>query len=233
MKVAIHQPTYIPWAGFFEKIAKVDLFVILDTVCFEKNSFDNRNRIGSKEGPLWLTVPVATKGKFGANSWRNIEIVNTKNWRKKHLSSIKQSYSKTPFFGSYIENITEIYSKEWSSLFDLNMTFIFFILKELGIKTEVRLASENEYRSRKSDLVLEIVEKYQGDEYFSGSLGKDYLETEKFTEKGIKVNYQDYKHPVYDQVFSPFISHLSVLDVLFHKGGDSLCTILGKNASNG
>lgn len=226
MIVSIHQPSYLPWLGYFEKMALSEKFVILDTVQFEKNSFDNRNKIRIKEGWCWLTVPVKTKGQFRGMNWQNLEIQNQNNWRKKHLSSIKFNYSRSPFWNNYAEELEDIYARDYERLIDINMTLIHFFRKQLGITTPLVFASEMQLVESKSDLVLEILSKLEATKYYSGALGKDYLELEKFSDVGISVDFQDYKHPEYEQRFPGFVPNMSALDLLMSMGDESKRLIL-------
>ena len=125
MIVSINQPGYLPWLGYFHRIAISDLHVVLDQVQFEKNSVTNRNKIKTPTGWNWLTVPVKTKGKFGALSINNIEIDNTKDWAQKHWKTICQNYSKSPYFKEYSEGFEKIYESKWERLIDLRVKIDF------------------------------------------------------------------------------------------------------------
>lgn len=226
--VSIHQPGYLPWLGYFEKIAAGDVHVFLDTVQFEKNSFDNRNRIRTHTGSLWLTVPVVTRGKFGENTLREAELDTKQPWRKKHWKTLSLNYAKAPFFSKYAAFFEETYNTEWTRLLDLNLHLTRYVLSELGLNREFIMASDLNVEGRKSELVLNICKATGATTYVSGALGKDYLELESFQENGIRVVFQDYAHPQYTQMFPGFVSHLSIVDLLFNHGPESLNILLNR-----
>jgi hypothetical protein len=222
MIVSIHQPNFLPWLGYFHKLAESDIHVILDNVQFEKNSFINRNRLKIPSGWMWLTVPVLTKGKFGKNPINEVIIDSKSRWQEKMWKSIWLNYSRAPFFKLYFEPLGEILKTPHEKLVDLNLSLQHFLLKALSLEIKLIRASELKVEEKKSDLVLAICEKLGATIYFSGSLGQGYLEEDKFKDKGIKVIYQDYRHPVYHQLGGEFVSHLSIIDLLFNLGPESL-----------
>lgn len=226
MIISIHQPSYLPWLGYFEKMALSELFVILDTVQFEKNSFDNRNKIRTSKDWCWLTVPVKTKGKFQEMNWQNLEIQNQINWRRKHFSSIKANYGRSPFWSNYAEELECIYDKHYERLLDINLAFVHFFRRHLGITTPLVFASDMQLVETKSNLVLEILVKLKATAYYSGALGRDYLELETFSKNGIDVEFQNYWHPEYEQRFPGFVPYMSTLDLLLSKGDESREVIL-------
>lgn len=211
MILSAHQPAYLPWLGYLDKIIGSDLFVYLDSVQFEKNSFTNRNRIKSPQGPIWLTVPVKMKGHLG-RTLREIEIDNSQNWQKKHLNSIYLNYKKAPRFESIYPLIEPFFAKEYRSLSELCWEQLQFWCREFRIDTRIVRSSELELASRKSDLVLDLCRRFGADQYISGILGRDYLDEAEFRLQGIEVNYQDYQHPGYRQLWGGFEPCLSVLD---------------------
>lgn len=224
MIVSIHQPNFLPWLGYFHKISESDVHVILDNVQFEKNSFINRNRIKISSGWMWLTVPVFTKGRFG-ETIDNILIDSRNRWREKMWKSIWLNYSRTPFFKDYFDPIGDILKRPWNKLIDLNISLFNYLLEALNIRPRLIYASELKIRKKKSDLVLGICKELGAKVYFSGSQGRDYLIEKRFKKEGIMIIYQDYRHPVYRQLFGDFISHLSVIDLIFNCGPESLFII--------
>jgi len=228
LKVAIHQPGFLPWLGFFEKVASVDCFVLLDTVQFEKNSFDNRNRVRDKTSAHWLTVPVLSSGRFGNNDWQALEINNNVNWAHKHIASLKQWYGRSIYWSDIEALLCKVYGEKYEYLLDLNLDLIFGFCKLLGIKTKIIQASTLGVTQKKSKLVLEIVNAVGGTQYLSGVLGRDYLELDGFKSYGIDVSFQDYKYPVYAQLYPNFISGLSILDLYANHGADSFDILMRK-----
>jgi len=223
-----HQCVYLPWLGLFHKIALSDAYIYLDTVQYLKKDWNNRNKIKTIQGGIWLTVPVQTKGKFN-QTLKEVQIDNSVNWRKKHWQSIKLNYSKAPYFNRYAGFFEEIYQHEWDYLNDLNKTILMFLLEELKIKVDFIDSDKLNLVGEKSDLVLDMCLKTKADTYIFGTLGKDYADVNKFNENGVKVIFQEYKHPEYKQQFGKFEPYMSVIDLLFNCGNDSLDIIMSGN----
>jgi len=137
MIVSVHQPHYLPWSGYVDKIDSADVFVLLDCVQFEKNGWQNRNRIKTSQGESWLTVPVLHD--FG-QLINETSIDNKMKWRQKHLKSIVTNYSRAPFFKKYINTFENIYLKEWDNLSTLNTEMLYMFSEITGVKTKIRLS---------------------------------------------------------------------------------------------
>ena len=221
MIVSINQPAYLPWPGFFDRILKSDLHIVLDHVQFEKNSLTNRNKVKTPQGWSWVTVPVRTKGKFKDCALSDLEINNDLKWSHKHYQSLISNYSKSPFFEDYRDFFKEIYARDWPLLLPLLEKTNSFLMDQLGIKTETIKSSSLSPEAKKSDLVLELCQKVGATTYLSGPLGRDYLDEGSFKEAGIKVLYHDYEPPEYPQIFGDFEPYMSVIDMLFNCGADS------------
>ena len=221
MIVSINQPAYLPWLGYYQRIASSDLHVILDNVQFEKNSYTNRNRIRTDVGWAWLTVPILTKGRFGDLEIRNLQINTQTPWRKKHWKTMCQYYTDAPFFDKYQEFFRDLFDREWTRLDPLCEEVDRFMLNAFDISTTLVRGSSLEASGSKSDLVLNICRELGASTYVSGALGRDYLDERSFADAGIELRYQDYHHPVYRQVYDGFVSHLSSIDLLFNCGDAS------------
>lgn len=219
MIVSIHQPTFLPWLGFFEKIKVSDKFVFLDTVQFEKNSFDNRNRFLSRNGLEWITVPVKTSGRFGSNPLLDVVIDDSRRWRAKAARSLEEWYGKCPYFQEAADLVlTELLDLSNDSLGELNLKILHRVIEYLDLNTRLIRASELCVGGAKSDLVANIVEAVGGREYFSGCNGANYLNIEDFNRRGISVTFQNYVPRQYPQRTKDFISHLSIFDPLANNG---------------
>lgn len=218
MIVAIHQPEYLIWLGLIDKIAQADIFVILDNVQFEKNNFQNRNKIRTKDGWAWLTIPLK-KHPF-LTLIQDIEIASDNNWQKKQLNLIKSNYHQAPFFQLYYSRLENIILEDHGSLAALNMELMKFVLEEFGITTSIVRSSE--FNLPKDDFKinanLTICKFLNADTYLSGSGGKSYLDSSKFVTANIKVKFQEFQHPIYSQQFEPFIPCMSSIDLLFNYG---------------
>ncbi|MBK8220145.1 MAG: WbqC family protein [Candidatus Obscuribacter sp.] len=136
MIVSISQPAYLPWLGYFDRIAASELHVELDHVQFEKRSFTSRNKILSANGPLWLSVPVKTKGLYQQVTIENLEIDNSTDWRSNHWKNIKQAYSKAPYFKALANEVEDIFSRRWQSLNELCSFSNEIFRRQLGIDVD-------------------------------------------------------------------------------------------------
>ena len=222
MIVSINQPCYLPWLGYFDRIASSDLHVILDNVQFEKNSFTNRNKIRTEQGWCWLSVPVDTGGKFGSLVIKDIEIASDPRWQRKHRMTIEQNYLRSPFFSEHAAFVERIYAMTWRRLIDLIDEMNAYWLDALGIKTRLIRASSMRTTAHKSDLVLEICQRMGASIYLSGPLGRNYLDPSKFQAAGIDVVFHEYNHPTYRQCHPGFEPYMAALDLLFNEGPASL-----------
>ena len=214
MICAIHQPQYLPYLGFFDKMCKSDVFVLLDDCQFKKNEWQNRNRIRTKDGWQWLTVPVIQR--FG-QSIKEVKINNATNWKHKHLQSLIINYTKAHYFKDYIEFFNESYRREWNYLVDINIHFISYLKEAFNINTRLMRSSELNVHSQATDRLIEICEKVRADTYLSGPGAKEYLEMEKFNY--IRLVFQEFEPQIYQQQFEGFIPFLSSIDYLFNCGG--------------
>lgn len=220
-----HQPNYLPYLGFFDKIARADVFVIVDTVQFVKRGpfgWMHRNKIRTAAGEQWLSVPVLSKGKFTQRIADTL-INNAEPWRRKHWKAIEFNYRKAPHFPAYAECVKAIYDREWDKLADLSTALIRLCLDLLGLRTRIVVASDAAISGESTDLVVNLCRAVGADAYLSGVHGRDYLDAAKVAAAGIRLEFQDYAHPTYPQCQSgPFVPNLCILDLLFNAGPDSL-----------
>jgi hypothetical protein len=222
MIISIHQPQYLPWDNFFKKIKKSDCFIFLDNVEFQKNGLQNRNQIKTSNGPIWLTVPI--KQKLGQKI-SDVEIDNSKDWKKKHWKTISENYNKSKHFDSFKGNFQNIFLSNWNNLSELNIKIILEILMILNIKTKIYKASDLKVKGKSTELLVNLCKKINSKTYMSGEGGKNYLELEKFKEAGIQVifekniNQKPYKQN-HDNV--GFVQNLSIIDNLFNNGKEAL-----------
>jgi hypothetical protein len=224
MKITIMQPAYLPWLGFFDRIDASDLCIILDNVQLDTNSktrFTNRNKIRTRDGWIWLTLPIKTKGLYGEVLIKDIELVND-NWALKHWKSIENNYRKSTYFQNYAKFFEQIYSKEWLKMQDLIDITTDYFLKVLNINTPIIKASSLLTLNKKDDLILELCESQKAKTYYSGVFGREYLHLEKFRQKNIDVFFHEYQHPIYKQNYQGFEPYMSVLDLLFNCGDESM-----------
>lgn len=217
--VGIHQPEFFPWMGFFDKMSRVDLFVILDHVQFKKRYFENRNRIRLSDRSVWITAPVISKGRY-KQKISDVRLSDEGHWQNKLIQRIRYAYGKTPYFDIIFPDICQVVRKtESNRLMDLNIDIIRLFRKYFLIDTPMSCSSQMDIGNLSgSDLILGICVATGATTYLCGPSGKDYLDLDAFQSQHIQVSWQNFHHPEYEQYGSGFISHLSALDYLFNCG---------------
>ena len=221
MIITIHQPEHLPWLGLFNKIAKADKFVILDSVQYEKNYFQNRNRILGTNGVQWLSIPISNKGHMDGSIATTLIATDPKNakWKEKYLQTIRMSYGKYPFFKEVFPVLEKAMNIETEYFCEINISIIKAFCERIGIFPEYIRSSQLNVEGLKSNLILDICQAVNADVYIAGPSGRDYLDMNSFANAGIKVVFNDYHHPQYPQKRSEeFISHLSALDLFMNVG---------------
>jgi len=227
MKVAISQPTYLPWLGYFDIIDQVDIFVFLDSVQFEKRSWQQRNRIKTPDGLRWLTVPVMVSGRW-TQKIHEVEIQDS-DFGAKHLRSIESNYQRAPFFDRYFPEMKSILCGRsfGSRLAELNLELISWFCSRLGVKTRIVRSSQMTAEGARSKLLLGLCRQLDAGVYLTSLGAANYLlgDLALFSEAGITVSFQHFEHPEYRQLFPPFCPFASVLDLIFNEGENALSLI--------
>ena len=214
-KIAIHQPNYIPWVGFFYKIYHSDTFVFHDDIQFSKRGMHNFHYIKTDKGPLRLKIPVNFSHGDKINE---VTIQNDLNWRERHLSLIKQHYTKAPYFNEVFADIEDMLSTTYTLLIDLNISIIKFICRKLHMQTEFVLASNFGITSRKEQKIIDLCNSLNADIYYSGTGAKAYQNDSTFIMANIKLEYSDYEPFEYEQQYTGFQSNVSIIDFLMNCG---------------
>jgi hypothetical protein len=228
--VAVHQPQYLPWIGYFDKMRRADVFCYLNDVQYKKNEWQNRNRIKTAQDWQWLTVPVRYRFPEKINE---VRINNTIPWSKKHLQALKTNYNRAPYFKAYISIFEDIFSREWEFVSELNIHLIERLKETLQMQAKTTtVSSELTLREEPTDRLIDICKALGADTYLAGQGGADYMDVTRFAENGLKVIIQEFKHPVYPQLFKDFKSHLSIVDMLFNCGPESMNVIRESNAGS-
>lgn len=212
MIIAIHQPEFLPYIGFFERMAEADIFVALDDVGYQKNAFINRNRIKTQKGEKWITVPV--QGRSPNKKINEVLIDNSQNWALSQLGSIKQAYSKAPHFKEIFGLLEEAFGKKWKKIADLDIYLIEKVNEYLGINTKIVKSSDLNVEGGGTERLIKICKELGADEYLSGP-GSDKghgVEKSEFERQGIKVKIKE---------FSGKGPYLSIIDLLFNYGPES------------
>ena len=217
--VAIHQPNFLPYLGYFDQIRNSDIFVFLDNVIYTKNDFINRNKIKTPDGWCWLTVPMVNKNILGTPICK-VEISNSVNWRRKHYNSIQFNYGRAPHFEEYRNFFEKVYQSEWSLLAELNRFLIKSICAFLGIKGVFVDVSTLDVKGARTDLLVNICETLDADVYLSGVGGRNYIDYQMFEKSNIDIVFQEFKVLPYSQLYGEFIPYLSVIDFLLNCGGE-------------
>jgi hypothetical protein len=216
MKVTIHQPNYLPYFGYFQKMAQADIFVLLDTVQYSKDSYTQRVKIRTQNGWIWLTIPIEKINNF--KMIFEIKLPHDDKWKVKHASSIIANYSKSPYFDK--DFVDFYYKLSASNLLDFNEAGIRYLQEKFKIQTEIVKASElNINKELKStDLLIEILKKIGGSTYLSGPSGKHYLDREKFLQNNLKIEFFEPTFQTYKQRWPGFQPYMSSIDMLFNLG---------------
>ncbi|TAL12087.1 MAG: hypothetical protein EPO02_02640 [Nitrospirae bacterium] len=222
MRVAIHQPQYLPWLGYLDKLDRADVFMLLDTVQFKKNEWQNRNRIRTAQGWQYLTVPVLHEFPQRLDQ---VRINNQTDWRRKHAQALETHYGKAPYYDRYGAVFHELLSRDWERLSLLNDAVLSVLAEAFGITTKIVRASQFEAREEQTGRLVDLCKALGADCYLAGAGGRGYMNLEEFQAAGITVEFQDFVSPEYAQVYRPFIGGLSSVDLLFNCGGEGFRSV--------
>ena len=223
MKVAIHQPHYLPWLGYLAKWAAADLFIVLDIVQYGKHGWQNRNRIKTRDGARWLTVPV--HAPLGTPIGE-VTVDRSQAWAARHLRAIENAYARAPWLGAYREGLRRFYATPWTHLAPLATASALWLAQAFGITTPLRLASElGVVSSHPTRRLVELCRAAGADTYLAGPHGVGYMDLDQFAAAHIGVLAQAYEHPVYGQIHGEFVPQLSALDLLLTTGEQAIAIL--------
>jgi hypothetical protein len=220
IKVAIHQPNFMPWLGYFHKMSLVDIFVLFDDVQVPTGkSFASRVLIKTNTGELWVSVP--TQHKSDKNDFNGVQVLNS-NWRAKSLKTIRLAYQKAPHFKTYSEAFEEAFMRSSTTLFELNYNLLVFLKESLEIKTEFIRSSALGVNADVggADKIMATLKAVSATTYVSGagSGSRRYINEDDFKAQGIKLVWQQFSAQPYPQLYGEFIPNLSAVDYLFTCG---------------
>lgn len=223
MIVAIHQPQYLPWAPFFDKADRADLFVYLDTVQFHRRGVQNRNQIKTHAGASWLVVPVHADRQTAICE---VTIPQSR-WAVKHVRSIEQNYRQAKF-AQWFDELHPILEDQWEKLSDLNIATTSWMFEKLQVKCRIVKASDLNVTGIADDLLLAICKAVNATVYMSGQGAKHYQDDRKFIASGIEVHYQVYSNQTYQQCHPKlgFVADLSALDLILNLGPEARTVML-------
>ncbi len=239
MLIAAHQPHFLPWLGYFDRIRKAERFVILDHVQFERQNYQNRARILMSGRVEWLTVPVVQKSRDERIIEKEIhnDADGRLAWGRKAAMTLEHAYGRAPFFKRYMPELREMLESRWTRLVDLNLTLTGWCLSHLDIGTPLVRSSELNIEGRKSEMVLNLCKTIGADAYMGGLGGsRTYLDVQSFEIHGIRIQWQDFRHPVYPQAGTQGggpVPGLSVVDALFNCGPETAKLVGQEVASDG
>lgn len=215
MIVSIHQPDYLPWLGYFNKIALSDVFIFLDDAQFSTDNIHNWNRIKSPQGELKIKIPVEQKLGYKINEVRTKDELG---WREKHLKSISMFYKRAPFFDEIFPAFNEVMMKGYPDISKLNEAIIQYFCDGFEIKTKLLLSSDFDLSTIKEERVIDLTKTVGGTIYYSGNGAKAYQIEEHFTNKGLKLEYTHFEPFKYPQLWGDFIPCMSVIDYVMNTG---------------
>jgi hypothetical protein len=220
----ILQPSYIPWRGYFDQIFKSDVFVFYDDVQYDKHGWRNRNLIKTSNGPLWLTIPVASKGVLTqSRNILDIPIVWDRNWTKQHTETLRASYARAPHFKEYMDLLMPFYQKKYELLADFTIDTTVAIAAALGYDPKRFVRSSNlGVTGDKNERLINIIKHVNATNYITGPSAQDYIDASLYTSAGIQLEFMNYEYQEYPQLHPPFDGKVSVLDLLFMMGAESL-----------
>lgn len=226
MIVTVHQPHFLPWLGYLERMNQADLFIVLDHVQFERQNYQNRTRILLEGQPHWLTVPViqnSQQERIVEKKIDNPEAIDIRHWGEKNYQKIYQAYRKAPFFNAHAPHLKNILESRWERLVDLNQVLLEYLRQNLAITTPLVNSSDLMVDGRQSELILNLCKAVDADTLLIGMGGsRRYLDFEAFAKAGIEIIAQDFTHPQYAQCGNnDFVRGLSAIDLLFNHGPES------------
>ncbi|WP_421754467.1 WbqC family protein [Croceimicrobium sp.] len=222
MILAVHQPNFMPWQGYFKKMKDCDQYILMDTVQYVHRHICNRNKFKNSQGEAqWLGVSVShSKGRDV--SFIELAIDYSQKWQSKALNSLKHAYGKAPYFDQYYPQIEKILLTEYPNLAALNIEIIEFFRGVLKIDTPMqRMSNLPGDLGTKSEQIINLCKIVGADQYLSGQGAKKYNDLEAYQAANIELLYQEYEPPVYKQMGDEFISHLSVIDLIMCEGDNA------------
>jgi hypothetical protein len=227
MKVAVAQPSYLPWRGYFHLIEKADIFVFYDDVQYDKHGWRNRNRIKTAAGPRWITVPVAARGNVVSGVPINEVQIADDRWPAKHLATIRQSYARAPHIDRCLAVIEPHLSGGHERLAELTIALTMALAAELRLEREFVRSSQLGAGGARMDRLIAVLERVGATHYISGPTARAYMDEERLRAAGIELEYMTYDYPEYGQLHQPYEPQVSIVDLLAMEGERASALIWG------
>lgn len=215
--IAIHQPNYLPWLGYFYKINQSDVFVFLDDVQYSNKGMHNYTYIKTSNGSYRLKYPVNQSFKDNINQVTSKDQIN---WKQKHLDTISVNYKRAPYFEEIFKDYKNIVEQQYRTIVDLNISLIKIFAKKLKIETQFVRSSDLKIETNKTDKIIDICKALQGNIYYSGTGAKAYQTNEEFESQNIELRYSVFRPVEYPQLWGDFQSNVSIIDYLMNCGYD-------------
>ncbi len=217
--LVVLQPSYLPWVGFFDQVRRCDQFIFYDDVQYDKHGWRNRNRIKTAQGPAWLTVPVRTRGRMGQPICE-VDVSHETPWARKQIKSIEEAYARAPHRQPYLAELAALLTRPWERLADLDIAATELLCSWFGLKRPMHRSSQLGIGGDRNERLLALCQHFKADHYLSGAAARSYLDLALFEANGIRVEFQDYRHPVYAQQHGDFLPYMSALDLVLNVGKD-------------
>jgi hypothetical protein len=235
VKLAVIQPSYIPWRGYFHQIHKADVFMFYDDVQYDKHGWRNRNRVKTANGTIWLTIPVAARGNVVEHTPINEIRCASRQWGRKHWLTLQQSYSRAPHFDRYAPLLESFYARREDRLAELTIDLTRTLAHELGTDATrfVRSSELTGIEGSGTDRLMALLRAVGADHFISGPTARAYIDEAKLAAAGVTLEYMRYEYPEYEQLHPPYDAHVSILDLLFMKGDGAGEYIWGRHAAGG
>jgi hypothetical protein len=218
-RISVHQPNFLPWTKFFDKVAGSDVYIAYDSVQYTRSEFHSRQRIAGRNGPVWLSAPVLTRGR-GRQPLCAVELVGGRAWRGAHLRLLAEHYRRAPYFGAVMAVLEEAYAGDDTLLVDFNLRLLSALLTYAGVTVRVVRASWFDHGGDNTERIIQLTRAVSGNVHLTSTYGtsRRYVDWNRVMAAGITVESQQFTEPLYRQQFAPFQPNLSVVDLLFAVG---------------
>lgn len=227
--VVIHQPDFMPYLGFFDRLLHADTYVVLETAQYvdgTSRSWMSRDKLKTEKGEMWFKVCVQKAPR--GTAIKDILLVGDGKWQKNNLGLFHQYYRKAPYYKEIIPYVEELYAGQYTYFWDFSFASIKMLMELFDINIDIVFSSDLQPQGKNNDMIVDIMHKLGARKYLSGTGAADYFDPAVYEKAGIEVIWQDFKHPVYPQQFGDFIPYLSSLDLLFNCGIEASRKILRK-----